>query len=107
MMRWIALIIIAAVSSKQVSNRKRDTQMKLSQYRVVTEKTNLELFNDGDDAVVIESNGDQKTIRTFTSGSVECLYCGESLEAARTSLELSNDDWDSLLSQDVEYLHRR
>lgn len=46
--------------------------MKFSQYRVVTEKTNLESFNDGADSVVIEWNGEQKTIRTFTSGSCAC-----------------------------------
>lgn len=82
-------------------------KMKLSNYRTVDKKTNIESFNDGDDAIVIEWDGESKTISTFTSGSVDALYVGEKLEEARESLLLSIDEWEKLLrSENVEYLEK-
>ena len=76
----------------------------MTKYRVSDQETDIERFSNGEDALVIEWNGESRTLSTFTRGTTEPLYVGKSMEAARASLELDNDEWDSLLLNEVEYL---
>lgn len=73
-------------------------------YRVTDEVTDVEMFSNGEDCVVISWDGETKVIETFTSGTSDALYCGSGMEAARKSLQLSEDDWNSLLMSDCQYL---
>ena len=52
-----------------------------------------------EDSVVIYENG---TLETFTRGTKSALYRGKDAEAARKSLEMSDDDWSRLLVSDAE-----
>lgn len=78
--------------------------MKLANYRTAAEQTDIESFSNGSDCVVIEWDGETRTIRTFTAGTSEPLYEGNGMDAARQSLELSESEWNELLASDVEYL---
>lgn len=80
--------------------------MQLKGYRVSTEKTAIESFGNGSECVLIERNGGEKIIRTFTIASEASLYEGGSMDAAQDSLELRDKEWEGLLSADVVYLER-
>ncbi len=81
--------------------------MNYNNFRIADELTDFEQFSAGEDRVVIDFDGTTKTIHTFTSGNTESLYSGESMEEARKSLELSEQDWNDLLMSDVQYLEPR
>lgn len=53
----------------------------------------------GEDKVIIHDDG---IFETFTRGTSNALYCGEDPEAARKSLELSEEEWSRLLLSDTE-----
>ena len=78
--------------------------MRLNHYRSTDETTYFEMFSDGEDIIVINFDGGKKTIHAFTSGNADSLYSGDSMEAARKSLELSEQQWNDLLASDVQYL---
>jgi hypothetical protein len=81
--------------------------MNYNNFRIADELTDFEQFSAGEDRVVIDFDGTTKTIHTFTSGNTESLYSGESMEEARKSLEMSEQDWNDLLMSDVQYLEPR
>ena len=85
----------------------KDKAMNYNNFRITDETTDFEQFSAGEDRVVIDFDGTTKTIHTFTSGSPESLYSGESMEKARKSLEMSEQDWNDLLMSDVQYLEAR
>lgn len=81
--------------------------MNYNNFRITDEETDFQQFTAGEDAVVIDFDGTVKTIHTFTSGNADPLYSGESMEEARKSLEMSEDEWNGLLMSDVQYLEPR
>ena len=79
--------------------------MKLENYRNV-DTSDIEMFEGDECAVVIHWDGETKVITTFTSGTSGHLYQGSSMEAARESLSLDDDEWNGLLMSDVQYLEK-
>jgi hypothetical protein len=81
--------------------------MNYDNFRITDVETDLQQFAAGEDAVVIDFSGIGPIISTFTSGTKEALYSGESYEQARLSLDMTEDDWNGLLASDVQYLEPR
>ncbi len=75
-------------------------------YRFVDWKTDAEVHENGCDCVVSWFDGESPKYETYTHGCADSLYDGNSLERARRSLDLTNQEWDSLLSIGVEYLEK-
>ena len=68
--------------------------MTVSDYRT-------EEYQVGDtDFIVIEWDGETRTIRTYTLGTSDPLYTGNSLDEAAESLEIDRDTLDSCLMGD-------
>ncbi len=53
-----------------------------------------------EDTLVIEWDGESRTIRTYTSGTEDALYTGNSLDEAAESLEIDRDTLDERLMSD-------
>ena len=53
-----------------------------------------------EDRIVIEWDGESRTIRTYTRGTDDPLYVGDSLDAAAESLEIDRATLDELLMSD-------
>jgi Tat protein secretion system quality control protein TatD with DNase activity len=53
-----------------------------------------------EDTLVIEWDGETRTLRTYTRGSSEPLYVGDSLDSAAESLEIDRDTLDERLMAD-------
>jgi hypothetical protein len=85
----------------------KDRTMNYDNFRITDEETDFQQFAADEDAVVIDFSGLKPVISTFTSGTRDALYTGESYEQARLSLEMSEDDWTGLLASDVRYLEPR
>lgn len=58
-------------------------------------------FNNFEDAIEIRWNGEQREVRTYTKGTSDALYVGDSLDAAADSLDISRADLDYVLSNVV------
>lgn len=52
------------------------------------------------DVLEIEWDGETRTLRTYTSGTADPLYVGNSLDDAAESLEVSRDFLDGVLMSD-------
>ena len=77
---------------------------QLTNYKYSDVQTDIERFEGDEFCVIIKWDGEAKTIETYQRGYKDSLYSGEGMEAARESTGLSQEDWDSLLSIDVEYM---
>jgi hypothetical protein len=77
---------------------------QLTSYKYSDVQTDIERFEGDEFCVIIKWDGESKIIETYQRGYKDSLYCGEGMEAARESTGLSQEDWDSLLSIDVEYM---
>ncbi len=53
-----------------------------------------------EDRLVIEWDGEVRTVRTYTRGTQEPLYVGDSLDAAAESLEVGRETLDAALMSD-------
>jgi hypothetical protein len=53
-----------------------------------------------EDRIVIEWDGEVRTIRTYTRGTTDPLYVGDSLDAAAESLEIDRSTLDERLMSD-------
>ena len=80
---------------------------QLTSYKYSDVQTDIERYEGNEFCVIIKWDGESKTIETYQRGYKDSLYCGEGMEAARESTGLSQEDWDSLLSIDVEYMVER
>ena len=77
---------------------------QLTNYKYSDVQTDVERFEGDEFCVIIKWDGESKIIETYQRGYKDSLYCGEGMEAARESTGLSQEDWESLLSIDVEYM---
>lgn len=66
-----------------------NTTYQTEEYEITTE-----------DRLVIEWDGEIRTIRTFTRGTVDPLYVGDSLDAAAESLDIDRATLDERLMSD-------
>jgi hypothetical protein len=53
-----------------------------------------------EDKIVIEWDGEVRTIRTYTRGTADPLYVGNSLDAAAESLDIDRETLDERLMSD-------
>lgn len=77
---------------------------QLTNYKYSDVQTDIERFEGDEFCVIIKWDGESKTIETYQRGYKDSLYSGEGMEAARESTGLSQEDWDSLISVDVQYM---
>jgi hypothetical protein len=76
----------------------------MKNYAVASQETEIERFQNAENAVVIRWTGESKVIETYSRGYGDPMYVGDGMNAARKSLELTCNEWVDLLSVDVEYL---
>ena len=93
--------------TQQSWQTKGKTMSKLTDYIYSDTQTDIERFEADEYCVIIKWDGESKIIETFQRGYLESLYGGESLDAAQQSTGLTNDQWDELLSMDVQYMESR
>jgi hypothetical protein len=77
---------------------------KLTDYIYSDTQTDIERFETDEYCVIIKWDGESKTIETYQRGYPESIYEGDSLDAARQSIGLSSEQWDDLLSVEVQYM---
>lgn len=76
----------------------------MKNYVVANGQTDIERFQNEENAVIVKWDSESKTIETYSRGYPEPMYVGQDMEKARESLELCSRDWEELLAADVEYL---